>query len=342
MMAALSTELVVAVFLVATAVIGISGTRLAGLADRLADRTGLGEAVVGGVLLGVSTSLPGITASVTAAAEGRPELAVSNAAGGIAVQTAFLAVADIFHRRGNLEHAAASAPNLVQAVLLIGLLAMALAAGAGPEMTLGPVHPVTPLLVVAYLFGLRLVTAAGKRPMWRPERTPDTVEDRPDPASQRASLKGLIAGFAGAAVLVLAAGVVVARTGAVIADRTGLSETLVGGLFTAVSTSLPELVTTIAAVRRGALTLAVGDIVGGNAFDVLFLCAADAAWARGSLYHAAGPRPAFFLAVAILLNAILLLGLLHRERRGPANIGFESAAILAVYAGAVLLVGTAG
>ena len=141
MIADLPTAAVLAVFAVATLVIGVSGTRLAGLADRLADRTGLGEALVGGIFLGVSTSLPGITASVTAAVEGRPELAVSNAAGGIAVQTAFLAIADLFHRRGNLEHAAASAPNLVQTVLLIGLLAMALAAGSGPELTLGPVHP---------------------------------------------------------------------------------------------------------------------------------------------------------------------------------------------------------
>lgn len=330
------------VFALATLLIGVSGTRLAGLADRLADRTGLGEAVVGGVFLGVSTSLPGITASVTAAIQGRPELAVSNAAGGIAVQTAFLAVADLFYRRGNLEHAAASAPNLVQAVLLIGLLSMPLLAASGPEISLGPVHPVTPLLVLAYLAGLRLVTKTGRRPMWRPERTSDTVEDLPDPQAQRESLAGLIAGFGAVAALVMASGVAVAQAGAVIADRTGLSETVVGGLFTAVSTSLPELATAVAAVRRGALTLAVGDIVGGNAFDVLFLCAADVAWTGGSLYHAAGPRPSFFLALAILLNAVLLLGLLHRERRGVANIGFESATILVVYVAAVILVGVAG
>jgi len=86
----------------------------------------------------------------------------------------------------------------------------------------------------------------------------------------------------------------------------------------------------------------VGDIAGNNAFDVLFLCAADAAWTGGSLYHAAGPRPVFFLALAILLNAILLLGLLHRERRGVANIGFESAALLVVYLAGVALVGYGG
>ena len=56
-----------------------------------------------------------------------------------------------------------------------------------------------------------------------------------------------------------------------IAEKTGISQTVVGGYFTAVATSIPELVTTIAAVRRGALTLAVGGIVGGNMFDMVFI-----------------------------------------------------------------------
>ena len=52
-------------------------------------------------------------------------------------------------------------------------------------------------------------------------------------------------------------------------------------LMTAVATSLPELVTTLAAVRRGAAQLAVGGIIGGNAFDVLFLSASDVAYRDG-------------------------------------------------------------
>ena len=63
----------------------------------------------------------------------------------------------------------------------------------------------------------------------------------------------------------------IAKTGAVIAEGAGISQSVVGALFTAVVTSLPELITTVAAVRRGAVTLAVGGIIGGNTFDVLFL-----------------------------------------------------------------------
>ncbi len=112
----------IVVFSVCALVIAIAGTRITRVVDQLADRTGLGEATAGAVLLGAATSLSGSVLSVTAAYRGHPELAVSNALGGIAVQTFFLAIADMVYRRANLEHAAASAPNMMQNGLLIRLL----------------------------------------------------------------------------------------------------------------------------------------------------------------------------------------------------------------------------
>jgi len=135
-------------------------------------------------------------------------------------------------------------------------------------------------------------------------------------------------------------GYVTAASGVVIAEKTGISQSVVGAYFTAVSTSIPELVTTIAAVRRGALTLAVGGIVGGNMFDTLFIASSDIAYREGSLYHAVSDMPYFLTALSILMTGVLLLGMLRRERRGIANIGFESALIFVLYLGgtAVLIV----
>lgn len=333
----------VVVFVGASAVVGVAGVRLSALADQLADRTGLGEALMGGLFLGVSTSLPGITASVTAAAEGFPALAVSNAMGGIAAQAAFLSVADVFHRPANLEHAAASAPNLMQASILVALLCGTNLLLAGPGWSpVGGVDVGTPVLVVGYILGLRLVYQVQRSPQWRPRRTSATVEDVPDHAARHTSLLRLGLGFGGSALLVMAAGAAVAHAGAGIVRQTSMSESLMGGLFTAVSTSLPELVTTIAAVRRGALTLAVGDIVGGNSFDVLFVCVADVAYRRGSIYEAVGKQESFLTSLATLLNVVILMGLIRRERRGLANIGFESAVVLLLYLGGLVVVGRMG
>lgn len=331
-------------FLVCAVVIALAGTMLARRADLIADRTGLGEAVIGAVLLGGSTSLPGITTSVATAWQGHPSLSISNAIGGIAVQTAFLAIADITYRRANLEHAAASAANLTQGALLVSLLAIPIIAMAGPEVTILAVHPATPVMIVGYLYGVHLIHTARTEPMWSPRMTVATQRSEVDggggetaQAQSRVSNPQLGLEFAGLALLTAAAGYGVAQFGIAIAERTGISETVVGGLFTAIATSLPELVTSLAAVRQGALTLAVGGVIGGNAFDTLFLAFSDIAYRDGSLYHHFNQDNLFVVALTMLMTGTLLLGLLRREASGFANIGFESALILLFYAGAVAI-----
>ncbi|MEL6647110.1 MAG: sodium:calcium antiporter, partial [Pseudomonadota bacterium] len=94
-------------------------------------------------------------------------------------------------------------------------------------------------------------------------------------------------------------------------------------------------VTTLAAVRRGALQLAVGGIIGGNTFDTLFLTVSDFGYRDGSIYHAIQTDDLFWLTVAMLMTTVLMLGLIFREKQGPGGIGRESVALLAIYAGAI-------
>ena len=315
------------ILVVAALVLLTAGVRLVRLADELADRTGLGEALFGAVMLGAVTSLPGLVTTVVGAASGEAGFAVSNGIGGIAAQTAFLAVADLTYRRANLEHAAASVPNLTQTMVLVALIGVVLAATSGPDITLLGVHPATVLLVAMYLYGLRLTHNAEQRPMWRPRSTDATVVDAPQVPTEK-TLRSLWAGFLLLGAVVGGTGWAVGTAGLSIAEDTGLSGSLVGAAFTSIVTSLPELVTAIAAVRIGALTLAVGDIVGGNTFDVLFIAAADVAFRGGSIYHAVDPQAVFLLALTIVLTGTLAGGMLQRDRR---HIGFEGIAIFGFY-----------
>ena len=325
----------IGIFIGAGVLILIVGTWLAGLADRFADRTGMGEAMTGTVFLGLVTSLPGLTTSITAAIDGRPSLAISNALGGIAVQTAFLGLADISYSRANLEHAVASVQNMMQIVLLAILLSMVLLAFSSPELTVAHVHPVSPAILLVAGFGIFIIYRSGKEPMWQPSHTRETVADVADENNEQENLPLLALKLAVTSLAVILAGVVVARTTGNIVDQTGMSEVVAGALLSGVVTSLPELVTSIAAVRRGALTLAVADITGGNFFDVLFLFAVDVAYLSGSAFHSPGigAREVFMTALILLLNMILLLGLIVRQRSGPGNIGLESVLVLTLYLG---------
>ena len=128
----------------------------------------------------------------------------------------------------------------------------------------------------------------------------------------------------------------------VISDETGLSDTLIGGLFTALATSSPELVTTIAAIRRNALTLAVSNIFGTNCFNMPVIASADVGYPGGSIYHDITPIQMTWGLVSILMTATLLMGMVRRQRYGSGKIGFESALMLSVYAVALIIVTISG
>lgn len=322
-------------FVVGAVVVGFFGARLARVVDRLADRTGWGEALAGAVLLAGANSIAGLVVSVVAAAEDQASLAISNSVGGIAAQTAFIVVADLAYRRANIEHAAASLTNIFMSMLMMVLLAVVVMGIAAPPWTVAGIHPATPLLFFTYVYGLRLSRTVGVEPMWTPRRTIETRVDVPADAPPGESLRSLGAQFAALAVVVTASGYLIAQSGLSVIEATGLGGTIVGTFFTSVTTSIPELVTAVAAVRAGALTLAVGGIVGGNTFDMLFIGVADVVFAEGSLYAHAGRSDVFVVGWTMALVAIIGAGLVRRERRG---IGFEGAAIIGLYAAGVVVV----
>ncbi|MDH5181335.1 MAG: sodium:calcium antiporter [Gammaproteobacteria bacterium] len=334
----LSTNILI--FVIAALTIGVFGVRMTHVARKLAMNTDIGEALMGAVFIGAATSLSGIIASVTAASYGHAEMSVSNALGGIAAQTFFLAVADMFYRRANLEHAAASAENLMMGAFLICLLSVHAVAFAAPDYQIMAIHPASFLLLIGYILGIRILSKTHRMPMWLPRRTRETRMEK-EPAyrlHKRKSNTPLWIRFIVFSFIVGVAGWALSKTGLVIAAETELSEGLVGGVFTAVSTSLPELVIAITAVRLRSLTLAVGDIIGGNAFDTLFIAVSDVAYRQGPIYAGISPVEQFWLAVTILMSGILLMGLLHREKHGIANIGWESFLVFLIYIGSLVYI----
>ena len=339
-----SLVFIVFAFTAVAVIIGYFGIKMTKTARDLAQSTGLGEAFVGALFIGASTSLSGITTSVSAAAAGHAELAVSNGLGGIAAQTAFLALADIAYRRANLEHAAASAENLFMSAFLLILLSIHALALSIPTMSIFSVHPATIIIVIMYIFGVQLLARTHDTPMWLPRRTKDTSSEHVDHHNRSRSrhLWRLWLRFAGYATVVALAGWSLAQLAIPMGEKSGLSHGIVGGVFTAVSTSIPELVVAITAVRMGALNLAVGDIIGGNAFDTLFVAASDIAYREGPIYAAISSTEQFWLANSMLMTGVLLMGLIYRQRHGPGNIGLESVILLVLYFGGIAILSIVG
>ncbi len=329
----------IVVFPIAAIIIGYAGTKIIKHAEYLAKTTGMGEAAFGAIFMGITTSLPSLITSLSVALEGYASLAFSNALGSIAIQTVSLGFADFAYRKANLEYAAASETNMVQGMLLIVLLTIPLFAVTSKSIAFFNISPFSIIFIVSYLVGLRLIFSAFKKPMWRPVYTRET---RPEKKQKRkGSVKHLHKSWLAMVLLVPLIsflGWMLGKAGISLSVHTALNESLIGGVLTAIATSLPGLVVIIASVKSGALNLAIGNIIGGNTFNVLFIGVADFFYRKGSLYVFLSSNDIFWVALDIALTSILLLGLLRRGKQGIVNIGFESALIMILYVGGTFYV----
>ncbi|MGV9765095.1 sodium:calcium antiporter [Micromonospora tulbaghiae] len=148
------------------------------------------------------------------------------------------------------------------------------------------------------------------------------------------SLRRLWFRLAALAAVVAATGYLIGQGGLGVVAATGLPSGFVGFTLTTAITSLPELITLIAAIRIGALTLGIGNILGGNAFDSLMILLADGTYRSGSIYSEANLSGLLFTGMTTLMTATLAAALIIRERRG---VGFEGIAIPAIYVATVAL-----
>jgi cation:H+ antiporter len=122
-----------------------------------------------------------------------------------------------------------------------------------------------------------------------------------------------------------------------LAEQTGLGGTFVGTTLVAVSTSLPEFVASITAVRLGAIDLAIGNILGSNAFNMVLFAPLDA-FHDGPLFAAVSAAHAVTAFAVVIATAIAILGqLYHAERRLPL-IEPDAFLMLLVLLGGLLLV----
>jgi cation:H+ antiporter len=324
------------VFVLSSAVVVAAGVTLARTADEIATRTGLGGLLVGTLLLAGATSLPEIVANVTAAAEGRPDLAAGNVFGSSMANMAILAAIDLIHRgtvwvRAGLEHARLAA--IAIALTTIPVLAILAPPGLAPA-GIG----IESWVVVA---GYLVATLWLRRPA-RVRRHHDGSGEIIAPTGwgivpdASRPLRATVARFALAAVVVLLAAPLVATSAGGIAATTGLSETFVGALLLAATTSLPEFVASVAAVRIAAYDLAVGNLFGSNAFNMIALFAADAADRSGPILAQVDTGQAVAGVGAILLMALALAAVVHGERTRIQRLEPDAVLVLGAY---VLLLG---
>jgi len=311
-------------------VVALAGILAATTGDIIAIRTGLGRLLFGTILLAAGNSLPELVTAFGAVRLGIPDLAAGNILGGAAIAIFFLGLLDLVTPQMRLLHSVAIRHSLTAslATLMISATTFFILVPLGWQW--GYLDLEGLILLALFVGGARLIQLNA-----RLAPAPPPVEE---PAS-RLSLGWAFLGFAGAIALLILATPTLVEAAETLAEITGVGAGFIGLALLSLVTNIPDLASSIAAVRLGAFDLAVGSLFGSCVFRVAALALVSLFY-PGSLFAAISPGFVVVGLLALILINTALLGTLARPewRLGEIRIEWDAILIILIYlAGLYLL-----
>jgi len=308
-------------FVICVIIILFSGTKTARYADIIAEKTGMGRIWIGLLLLGCVTSLPelitGLSSVTMVGDSGIPDLGLGTLLGSCTFNLLVLAVLDVMHRNGPLL-SQASTRQIVSArdaILLFTIAVLSIKFGGQISgLAIGWVGIPSITILGLYLLSV-----------WRTfnnerKRNEPSLVSHLEADEEVEIVKGLWLKFLLASLTIVATGVWLSFVGNEIAETTSLGMSFVGSLLLAVSTSMPELVVAISALRLGAIDLAVADVLGANMLDVTYIFLLDLFYLEGPLLSSVSDTHIITTLLAITMSILVISGLYHRQKKKVFNL----------------------
>ena len=274
----------------------------------LAKKLGMPEVVIGATIVSLGTTSPEMAVSVLAAFSGNAGLALGNGVGSIIADTGLIfgvgcllcalpADRFVLSRQGWVQFGSAA---------LLAAICYGLWIGQGDAATITrPIGVVLSLLLVAYL--VISIKWARQHPVGEPHLVVEDGQTQTDhPAAEHGLAFLLGIGVLGLA-LVIFAGDALVQSVTIGAERVGVPQAVIASTIVALGTSLPELVTGITAIRKKHPELLVGNVIGADILNVLFVIGFSALAADLPILDESARSPAVFLLIPIPTMMIMLV-----------------------------------
>ena len=254
-----STPLWIVLFFAAGLICIIKGGDLfVDAASWIAEASGIPKFIIGATIVSFATTLPEMLVSVFAALEGSADIAVGNAVGSVTANVGLIMCLSLVC----MECAMSRKQFGVKACLLLAAILVLIAFTRDGQLSIG--ESVFILLIFAGFIVESLIAA-------RREQGTEVAEDAERPAVNGKTIAVNIVKFVvGAAAIVLGAQLLI-DNGSAIASLLGVPDAIVAATMIAIGTSLPELVTTLTAIRKKQSSLSVGNIIGANIMDLTLI-----------------------------------------------------------------------
>jgi cation:H+ antiporter len=319
-------------FLICTLAILYSGIKLSKYGDIIAEKSGLGKLWIGVILLALVTSLPELITGLSSVVVFKiPDIAAGDVIGSCVFNMLILALMDMFYRAAPMSSKVQQGHTLSAGfgMLLLSVVAVNIflsSLNVHVFNIFGWIGPYTPLIAILYIFAMRLIFSYEKRGI-----AAFVKETARELRYEQISKKSVYINFSINALIVVIAALFLPEIGKEIAVITGLGQTFVGNIFIAFSTSLPEVVVSITAVKIGASDMAIGNLFGSNIFNMAILAVDDVFFIDGPLLSFIEPSHIVSALSAIIMMTIAIIGLTYRASKKPLFLSWDSLGIVAVY-----------
>ncbi len=313
-------------FFIIAAVIFFAGKQLSHYGDLLADYTGLGKAWIGLILMSAVTSLPELMVGMSSSALLQSaDLAVGDVLGSCAFNLGILSVLDFFTPKKEPLFNRISQGHIIAAAFGVILLSLT---GAGlflnHDIVLIPSLGITSIsFAVIYFISVKTIFNYQVVMNKSNGNRSDTV--------YTLSKKQVILRYILFASVIVIAATALPYLAEEIAVKAQLNQSFVGTLFLAVSTSLPEIAISIAAIRTGSVDMAVGNLLGSNIFNIFLLFIDDLFYTRGHLLKDASEINLISVFAVIIMSATAIIGLIFPGRKKTGIIAWDTFIIFITY-----------
>lgn len=314
-------------FFISSFCIVIAGMILARTADVIAEKSGLGRIIVGSLLLAGAASMTELFVGFNAVKNNDTQLAAGNLIGACLINLIILAIADILHKgtpsnkfsKASASHALVGSISIVLMIITVMSIFLENYIGGASFLRAG-----IGSWAILITFALTLKINFKNQQFLEKQRC------RKSP--KRINFKGLgpcflIFGIC-AAVLAISSPYLVSSA-EIIAQQTGIETSFIGLTLIALTTSLPELVSTIQSVRMGAYELALGSIIGSNIYNIILIALLDF-MTKDSVYSYVPNLLIFSCLGIILATSVAIIGQLYQVERNKRLVEPDAAAILGI------------
>lgn len=311
-------------FLFYSAIIVYSAIKLAEYGDVIAIRTRLGGMLIGIILMAGATSLPELLTTINAISQGVPNLAAGNMFGSNMFNMFILGAMGLINIRTRILRKVARRHALTGALTILMICFAIFFVLADLEIKIGWVGIDSIILLFTYIAALLIIQKDSHTAHEIAEAQEDEFEGIP-------SLAAGLLGFALSTALLIIVMPALVGTSAEIAEITGLGTGFVGTTLVAIVTSLPEMITTIAAVRLGVYDMAVGNLFGSNMFNMFSLGISDVIMTKGLFMSVISDDFIIVGMLGLIMTALGLVGNLAKLERKFIIFEFDALALIVTY-----------